>query len=264
MGGTDRSTVMIVDDDTDIRSFLAVFLESRGYDVMTAEDGAVALDQLRDRRPDAILLDVTMPVLDGWAVLDRMKAADEGIGATAGDVPVVMVTALGTVPDRVRGGIGGALHYLTKPFELDELLGALDDILDDDAPPEPQRRLAVQQSALSQLARLEAGSAVDTNVVVRPQVHLTRLESTAPAAPSRRGAIPPSAADARRRLDGLAPGQLRLLEQLVASTSVATAARDLGVSRSNIYASLRRICRRLEVAGIPELLALLRVGGLLD
>jgi DNA-binding NarL/FixJ family response regulator len=90
-------------------------------------------------------------------------------------------------------------------------------------------------------------------------VHLTKLESVTPvvAAPPRRGV------EARQRLASLSGGQLHLLEALAATESVTAAAEQLGVSRSNVYASLRRICRRLNVRGAAELLDLLRSGELL-
>jgi DNA-binding response OmpR family regulator len=149
------ATVLVVDDDPDIRMMLDIFLVSRGYAVVTASDGLEALDQLRVRRPDVMLLDATMPALDGWSLLEQMKQPN---GEFA-DVPVVMVTALGGVPDRLRGEIGGALRYITKPFALDDITGAIDEMVADDAPPEPIRRRAVQRAAPAHVVRIEAGQA---------------------------------------------------------------------------------------------------------
>jgi len=248
------STILVVDDEQDVREFVATVLEAAGYRVLTARDGAEALQQLDTVVPDAILLDISMPLVDGWTALERIKSHTS---TAVAEIPVVMLTALGTTNDKLRGGIDGALHYVTKPFEITELLSVLTDVLAPDASPEPVRRRAVQQTALAQVARYERGVAAAS--ISAPTVHLTRLESTAPVAspPVRRGV------EARQRLALLSGSQLSLLEALAASDSVTVAADQLNVSRSNIYASLRRICRRLNVRGAAELLDMVRSGELL-
>jgi DNA-binding response OmpR family regulator len=249
-----RPLILVVDDEVDVRELVEVVLDSSGYDVQTAVDGDEALRQLHARTYDAVVLDVSMPVLDGWAVLETMKADTD---PAVSEVPVVMLTAMGTTADKLRGGLDGALHYITKPFDVSQLITVLDDVFAADAPPEPVRRRRVQQSTLEKVVRLESGASVPLGA--EPRVHLTKLESNAPPAlaPSRR------LVDARQRLGSLSNGQLRLLERLARSDSVTSVADELGVSRSNIYASLRRICRRLNVRGAAELLDLVRSGDLL-
>src|SRR5262245_57224738 len=132
-----RPVILVVDDEADVRDLVEVVLDTSGYDIQTAIDGEEALRKLRGATFDAVVLDVSMPVLDGWAVLETMKAdADPAVS----DVPVVMLTAMGTTADKLRGGLDGALHYVTKPFEVRDLLTVLDDVFAAGAPPEPVRR----------------------------------------------------------------------------------------------------------------------------
>src|SRR5688572_20413342 len=111
---TARARVLVVDDDPKILSLLRRGLSFEGYQVATAEDGVAALAVARDELPDLVVLDVMMPGLDGLEVCRRLRA-----GA---DVPILMLTARDTVPDRVAGLDAGADDYLVKPFAFDELL----------------------------------------------------------------------------------------------------------------------------------------------
>jgi two-component system, OmpR family, response regulator MprA len=107
--------VLVVDDDPKILSLLRRGLSFEGYAVTTAEDGPGALTAARDQPPDLVVLDVMMPGLDGLEVCRRLRAGAE-------DVPILMLTARDTVPDRVAGLDAGADDYLVKPFAFDELL----------------------------------------------------------------------------------------------------------------------------------------------
>lgn len=106
--------ILVVDDDPEIVSFLRRGLIYEGYDVDTAGDGAEALASAREKEPDLVILDVMMPGIDGLEVSQRLRSA--------GDVPILMLTAKGTVADRVAGLESGADDYLIKPFAFDELL----------------------------------------------------------------------------------------------------------------------------------------------
>jgi two-component system, OmpR family, response regulator MprA len=110
--------VLVVDDDPAVRDSLARTLRFEGHEVVTAGDGAEALTTLREDEPDAMILDVSMPVLDGLETCRRMRA--EGIL-----LPVLMVTARDSVGDRVAGLDAGADDYLVKPFALQELQARL-------------------------------------------------------------------------------------------------------------------------------------------
>ncbi len=106
--------ILAVDDDPEIRGLLKRGLSYEGYAVDVAGDGAEALAQAREREPDLVILDIMMPGIDGIEVSKRLRQA--------GDVPILMLTAKGTVADRVAGLESGADDYLVKPFAFDELL----------------------------------------------------------------------------------------------------------------------------------------------
>ncbi len=109
------SSLLIVDDDHHIRSMLQRGLGYEGFRVMVADDGARALDVLRVRPVDCIVLDVRMPMLDGLEVCRRLRNAGD-------DTPILILTAYDTVGDRVTGLEAGADDYLVKPFAFEELL----------------------------------------------------------------------------------------------------------------------------------------------
>ncbi len=112
------TTVLVVDDDTALRIAVSRALRLEGYDVVVAVDGAEALETQRASPADLIVLDVTMPGVDGLETCRRLRARKD-------DVPVLMLTALDAVGDRVAGLDAGADDYLVKPFELGELLARL-------------------------------------------------------------------------------------------------------------------------------------------
>jgi two-component system response regulator MprA len=110
--------VLVVDDDPGVRDSLRRSLVFNGYEVELAEDGQRALSAIALRRPDAVVLDVMMPGLDGLETCRRLRAAGE-------DIPVLMLTARESISDRVAGLDAGADDYLVKPFALEELLARL-------------------------------------------------------------------------------------------------------------------------------------------
>jgi two-component system response regulator MprA len=110
--------ILVVDDDAAVRDSLARTLRFEGYQVETARDGQEALDAVRAEEPDAVILDVSMPRLDGLNACRQLR----GNGML---VPVLMLTARDTVGDRVAGLDAGADDYLVKPFALQELLARL-------------------------------------------------------------------------------------------------------------------------------------------
>src|SRR5579871_6131983 len=130
------TTILVIEDEPDIRDLIRITLELDGLQVVTACDGAEGLARARASAPDAIVLDVMMPELDGWEVLTRLK----GDGGQLAAVPVVMLTARTGALDRIRGGIEGAVRYLTKPFHPNDLLAALQDVLEGDPEPVQRRR----------------------------------------------------------------------------------------------------------------------------
>jgi DNA-binding response OmpR family regulator len=113
--------ILVVDDDADVRGLVRELLERAGASVREAADGREALRVLYDVRPEVIVLDVTMPELDGWQTLERIR------DLTA--VPVLMLTARDTELEKVRGLKEGADDYVTKPFGRQELLARVEALL---------------------------------------------------------------------------------------------------------------------------------------
>ena len=110
--------ILVVDDDRAVRDSLRRSLQFNGYEVETASDGAEALARVPTARPDAIVMDVMMPRLDGLEATKALRAAGS-------DLPILVLTARDAVGDRVDGLDAGADDYLTKPFALEELLARL-------------------------------------------------------------------------------------------------------------------------------------------
>ncbi|HAJ38181.1 MAG TPA: DNA-binding response regulator [Chloroflexi bacterium] len=109
--------ILVVEDDRRIRDLLRRGLIFEGYTVDTAEDGETALRVARELPPDAVILDIMLPKMDGLEVCRRLRSAS--------NVPIMMLTARDSVPDRVTGLDAGADDYMVKPFAFDELLARL-------------------------------------------------------------------------------------------------------------------------------------------
>jgi DNA-binding response OmpR family regulator len=116
-----RSEILVVDDERDIRELLGVLLERGGHDVRLAADGRAGLRAFHAHPPDLVILDVTMPDLDGWQTLERIRDLS--------DVPVLMLTARSGELELVRGLRGGSDDYVVKPFGRQELLARVDALL---------------------------------------------------------------------------------------------------------------------------------------
>ena len=114
-------SVLIVEDDRNIAELLQMYLEKEGYAVTVAHDGGQGLSKFRAIRPDLVLLDVMMPVMDGWAVCRAIRAE--------GNTPVIMLTAKSQTDDKVLGLKTGADDYITKPFEMKEVLARIEAVL---------------------------------------------------------------------------------------------------------------------------------------
>ena len=114
-------SVLIVEDDKNIQELLLLYLEKEGYAVTLADDGGQGLAKFRTIHPDLVLLDVMMPVMDGWDVCKAIRAES--------NTPVIMLTAKSELDDKVHGLKAGADDYVTKPFEMKELLARIEAVL---------------------------------------------------------------------------------------------------------------------------------------
>ncbi len=124
--------VLVVEDDPDIRELLTLYFEAKGNEVATANDGQEALTQLQRVKPDLMLLDVVLPKLDGWGVLEAVRAQS--------GIPVILLTSLDDTEDVIKGLSLGADDYLSKPFEIRELEARIQSIVRRLEPvSEPQR-----------------------------------------------------------------------------------------------------------------------------
>ena len=117
-------TILTVDDDIDILELVEMSLTADGFDVITANDGISALEQAKTHLPDLILLDLMMPVVDGFEVLEKLK-----VDAQTRTIPVIMLTARAQTHEKVRGLNAGADDYITKPFDLGELTARIEAVL---------------------------------------------------------------------------------------------------------------------------------------
>ena len=113
--------VLIVEDDKNIADLLRLYLEKEGYEVALAADGGQGVEQFRTEKPDLVLLDIMLPVMDGWAVCRTIRAEAK--------TPIIMLTAKGETDDKVLGLKQGADDYITKPFEMKEVLARIEAVL---------------------------------------------------------------------------------------------------------------------------------------
>ena len=114
-------SVLVVEDDHNIADLLQMYLEKEGYAVTIAHDGGQGLTKFQAIKPDLVLLDVMMPVMDGWSVCKAIRAES--------DTPIIMLTAKGELNDKVQGLKAGADDYVTKPFEMREVLARIEAVL---------------------------------------------------------------------------------------------------------------------------------------
>lgn len=113
--------LLIVEDDADARELLKVYLEAKGHQVVMANDGVEALEKFKSTRPEVVLLDIMLPRLDGWSVLEAIRVQSH--------VPVIFLTALDSTDDVIKGLSLGGDDYLTKPFEPRELEARIQAVL---------------------------------------------------------------------------------------------------------------------------------------
>lgn len=113
--------ILVVEDDRNICDLIHMYLVKEGFDVRIAGDGGKAIEEFQKQVPDLILLDIMLPVMDGWAVCAKIRETSK--------VPIIMLTAKGEVFDRIQGLEMGADDYVVKPFEMKELIARINAVL---------------------------------------------------------------------------------------------------------------------------------------
>ena len=113
--------VLIVEDDNNIAELLHLYLEKEGFETQVAPDGGKGVELYRSFHPELVLLDIMLPVMDGWSVLKKIRETDK--------TPVILLTAKGETNDKVQGLEGGADDYIVKPFEMKEVLARIHAVL---------------------------------------------------------------------------------------------------------------------------------------
>ncbi|MBR5869109.1 MAG: response regulator transcription factor [Clostridia bacterium] len=113
--------MLIAEDDSNIAVLLRLYMEKEGFEVAIVSDGGEALRMYRTLRPHIILLDVMMPVMDGWQVCNEIRKES--------DVPIIMLTARGETNDKVAGLDSGADDYIVKPFEMREVIARVNAVM---------------------------------------------------------------------------------------------------------------------------------------
>ena len=119
-GNTENARVLLVDDYPDAREMYTEYLEFSGFDVIQAGNGQEALERAADSAPDIILMDLSLPVMDGWEATRRLKA-----DPATRDIPIIALSAHAMAGDREKAIAAGASDYITKPVDTDQLLSLM-------------------------------------------------------------------------------------------------------------------------------------------
>ena len=112
-----KEKILVVEDERHIAELIRLYLEKEGFEVIHAADGGAGVAEFERTSPDLVLLDIMLPVMDGWQVLKEIRASSK--------TPVIMLTAKGETGDKVTGLENGADDYITKPFEVKELIARI-------------------------------------------------------------------------------------------------------------------------------------------
>lgn len=136
--------ILIVEDEANIRELLRLYLEREGYTVLEAENGVEGIKKWKSDKPDMLLLDVMMPVMDGWAVSREIRAES--------DVPIIMLTAKGETADRVSGLEMGADDYIVKPLEMPEVIARVRAVFRRMAPDDAPEKLSFDNLVIDKQA----------------------------------------------------------------------------------------------------------------
>ena len=149
--------ILVVEDDRNISDLIQMYLVKEGFDVRIAGDGGKAIAEFQQEEPDLILLDIMLPVMDGWAVCARIRETSK--------VPIIMLTAKSEVFDRIQGLEMGADDYIVKPFEMKELIARINAVLRRTEIPDDTRKRLIFDKLVINLDSYELtvdGKKIDT------------------------------------------------------------------------------------------------------
>ena len=149
--------ILVVEDDHNISDLIRMYLEREGFEVQTVFDGGSAVETFRSWEPDMVLLDIMLPVMDGWAVCGKIRETSR--------TPIIMITAKSEVFDRIQGLEMGADDYIVKPFEMKELIARINAVLRRTEIPTDTRKWLVFDKLIIDLDSYELivdGKKVDT------------------------------------------------------------------------------------------------------
>lgn len=232
--------ILVIENDGQVVEAVRSALEPAGHQLLVAPTVADAARAAFEARTDVILLAGGTGPVDGVDALRHLKRAP--VQALA-EIPVLMLTDSTDEADRVRAGIEGALGVVTKPITAAELAAQVEAVLDGE--PEPVKRLRARKEALQRLARIERTR------------HQQLRQSAGHGGASRPHVL---AALPGPEVAALPDRQRQVLAAVSGATTVADAAAQLGISRTSIYANLRRAGRRLGVRSVSELVSRARAG----
>ncbi|MBE6919438.1 MAG: response regulator transcription factor [Ruminococcaceae bacterium] len=134
--------ILVVEDDRNISELIRMYLEKEGFEVRAAYDGGKAVEEFEREQPDLVLLDIMLPVLDGWQVCQRIRQKAK--------TPIIMLTAKSDVTDRITGLEMGADDYLVKPFEMKELMARINAVLRrSEIPDDTKKRLVFDKLVIN-------------------------------------------------------------------------------------------------------------------
>jgi len=149
--------ILVIEDDSNISELIQMYLVKEGFDVRIAGDGRRAIEEFNREAPDLILLDIMLPIMDGWAVCAKIRETSK--------VPIIMLTAKSEVFDRITGLEMGADDYIVKPFEMKELIARINAVLRRTEIPDDTRKRLVFDKLVINLDSYELlvdGKKVDT------------------------------------------------------------------------------------------------------
>ena len=149
--------ILVVEDDRNISDLIRMYLEKEGFEVRSAYDGGKAIEEYDKQAPDMVLLDIMLPVVDGWGVCAHIREK--------GKTPIIMLTAKSDVGDRITGLEMGADDYLVKPFEMKELMARINAVLRrSEIPDDTKKRLTFDKLVidLDSYELLVDGRKIDT------------------------------------------------------------------------------------------------------